>query len=118
MSERPFFSPADLGQYTLTETQVNKEIAFTSVAGVFLPSPAVRVYSKERGDAGRSLVATYEIGTGLALTGTNLAGQTKTLTLTLQGSLVSPFAYNDKIFAECELFTAGDVEASFTVIVK
>ena len=113
---RPFFNPPSVGDFTLAATQVNKTIGFTSVDGIFVTSPHVRVYSGYRGDSKRSLVAEYGLGDGLALSGNNVAGEPKTLTLTLQGSLVGGLDFSSTLVGECELFGVGDVDVIFRVI--
>lgn len=116
MTDRtPFFSPPSVGDFTLAASQVDKVISFTSTDGVFVADPYVRVYSGDRGERSRGLVAEYDLGDGLALSGNNVAGESKTLNLTLQGSLVSGLDFKTTLHAECEFFGVGDVDVTFRV---
>ena len=117
-SIQAFFNPPNVGNFTLASSQVGKMVSFTSIEGVFVPEPVVRIYTGDRRSSGRKLVKQYSLNQGIRLTGNNSQGFSKTLELTLQGSLVNGLKYGDTLYGECEFFGEGDVDATFGVITR
>lgn len=103
---KSFYNPVDAGIFDLGITQVDKVIPFASTAGVFIAEAKVDFFSSNR------IVKTATIGSGLVIVGTNTAGISKTLELTLQGADFSKYC-NQHLQAKCTLFTDGDIEVIF-----
>jgi len=103
-----FNNPINFGVIDLSTSQVNKDLPFTSVAGVFIGAPKVDIYD------GEIVIKTYLLGSGLALTGTNTIGNSKTLTVTFQGTDFST-KKNKTLIGKCTFFVAGDIEVVFNL---
>lgn len=91
---------------------------FKSLQGVFDPASVVNFYLKSSGQNKRTLFKSSTIGNGLLLTGTNTAGQEKTLSLTLNGPDFSTIPAGSFLEVECSFFIAGDIEIIFEVQLK
>ena len=112
-----FYDPKNIGQLDISLLQEDKEIQFDSVQGVFFSTAQVQVYT-ERRRQNRQVIRTYIIGDGLELTGNNVVGEEKTLTLTMQGSDFAAVGRGNTAIVDCSLFTEGDVEVQFSVMVR
>lgn len=112
-----FYDPKSIGQLDIALSQTDKEIKFESVQGVFLANAQVQIYT-ERRRQDRVIMRTYIIGDGLELTGNNIVGENKTLTLTMQGSDFSGVGRGNTAIVDCSLFTEGDVEVQYSVTVR
>jgi len=111
MSAIEFYNPSDIGTTILGVTQINKLMPFTSVNGVFISNPLIKIYNCNQ------LIKEYSLTDGLVLTGDNTNGVSKTLTLTLNGT--DFISYKDrKIVAKCSFFGVGDIEIIFKISVK
>ena len=112
-----FYDPQSIGQLDIALSQTDKEIKFESVQGVFLPNAQVQIYTEKRRQ-NRVVLRTYIIGDGLELEGNNVVGESKTLTLTMQGSDFAPAGRGNTAIVDCSLFTEGDVEVQYSVMVR
>jgi|GEM_PF-4258772 hypothetical protein len=111
MAEIDFYKPEDIGLVEIGETQINKQIPFKTINGVFINSSIVNLYHFKK------LLKTYKINDGLQLTGVNTLGSEKTLTLTLNGTDFKAYK-GDFLNAECSFFNEGDIEIIFKISVK
>ena len=108
MDNLAFYNPKDLGYFDLGVTQVNKILRFKSTTGIFTPEAKIAIYN------GRNLVREY----ALPLTGQNILGSEKILTLTLQGADYTQYR-NATLSGECySFFVDGDLEMIFTLQIK
>lgn len=106
-----FYNPKDLGCFDIGITQINKILPFTSVQGVFTTSAKVEFFQGSR------LVRTVEYA-DMVLSGTNTQGQSKTLSLTLNGADFEDYK-GAGLEAVCSsFFTVGDIEMTFTLEIK
>lgn len=103
-----FYNPVEIGLFDLGTTQIGKVIPFTSIAGVYIPESKIDLYS-----AG-NIFKTYAIGTGLAIVGTNTAGTSKNIEITLEGADFTTLG-NTKLVAKCTFFELGDIEIIFNL---
>jgi hypothetical protein len=110
MDHLAFYNPKDLGYFDLGVTQVNKILRFKTTNGIFTPEAKIAIYN------GRNLVREY--ATDLTLTGQNILGSEKILTLTLQGADYTQYR-NAVLSGECySFFVDGDLEMIFTLEIK
>jgi len=117
MSNTAFFNPTDIGTFDLALTQVDKKMPFTTTEGVFDSSASVELYLGSRCGE-RTPVVNYALGSGLEITGNNVVGESKTLTLTMSGSDFSSVGRGKTVLADCSLFSQGDVEVRFALLIK
>ncbi len=117
MSNSAFYNPTDIGAFDLGLTQVNQTMPFESVEGVFDPSAYVQFYEGSRCGERQELIR-YEIGSGLEISGNNIQGESKALTLTLNGADFSGIGRGKTLLADCSLFSPGDVEIQFSLLIK
>ena len=112
MDNLAFYNPKDLGYFDLGVTQVNKILRFKTTTGIFTPEAKIAIYN------GRNLVREYVLPTDLTLTGQNILGSEKILTLTLQGADYTQYR-NATLSGECySFFVDGDLEMIFTLQIK
>jgi hypothetical protein len=118
MDNLAFYNPKDLGYFDLGVTQVNKILRFKTTSGIFTPDAKIAIYNGISLYNGRNLVREYAFPTDLALTGQNIFGSEKILTLTLQGADYTQYR-NATLSGECySFFVEGDLEMIFTLQIK
>ena len=107
----PFYEPVNAGVYDLGVSQKNKAFTLKSIKGVFSDNSEVRFYYDN------TLIKRLDLSDGLQITGNNIQGELKTMTMTVKGS----YFVNNRgctINAECSFFVDGDVEVIFKLEIK
>lgn len=124
-TDRPFYSPADIGCFDIATSSTSKDIVFNFTnesdgsARVPIPESKVVVYYADE------VVETYAVGSGIALSegtiedvGTDIpSGVNNKLTLTIDGTSFVNYA-GVVLSAECSFFIEGDVELTFSLKVE
>lgn len=106
-----FYEPVSAGVFDLGVSQKNKAFVFKSTEGVFSSNSEVRFYYDN------TLVKRLDLSEGLQITGNNVQGEEKTMTVTVDGS----YFVNNRgctIDTECSFFVDGDVEVIFKLEIK
>ena len=106
-----FYNPKDIGYFDLGVTQVNKTLPFKTANGVFTDDCFVKFYKKN------TIVKEYTLDDGLSISGSNVLGQEKTLSIALNGA---DFAEHKgaNLNAVCSFFVEGDLEITFTLGIR
>jgi len=106
-----FYNIKDIGYFDLGVSQINKTLPFKTTNGVFTSNCFIKIYKKN------TLIKEYTLVDGLSITGSNVLGQEKTLSVVLNGSEFSEHK-GANLNAVCSFFIEGDLEITFTLGIK
>lgn len=124
-TDRPFYSPSDLGCFDIATTSTAKDVVFNFTNDSDGSARVPIAGAKAVVHFGGNLVSTYTVGSGIVISegtvddnGTDVpSGVNNKLTLTLNGTDFTEYA-GSILDAECSFFVEGDVEITFSLKVE